>query len=407
MQLSAAKTGWLEHNWTKAEVEYTRIEGTSGRQTIKTGVVLDAVQRSAWCFDQIRRLLILAEEGQLKSSDTIYLDDFWTPGIEALAYTFHQLGITPKIYAYCWAQSVDEFDFTHSMKYWMRGIERSYGKILSGIFVANTGLRDLLVEADIAPKQCVHVVGLPFDSQEVLSRMVEPKRKELGRPFIQTHNPHRRDQVIFTSRFDNEKCPHFFMNVVDEFMRSGKSDIEFVVATGASELRSNAPGAVSRARATKIMYPKNFFIKGGLTKEQYYQELRNSKIQFNCADQDWVSFTLLEAVVAGCLPVYPNFRSFTETLDLAHESRYLYQKDSVDSAVKKIKETLAQGALWEADETHARKWIYERMDDTWLRMLKIMDVRPGATRYRTIMNHVAPAYPYTRHSLYEKLTPLC
>ncbi len=49
-----------------------------------------------------------------------------------------------------------------------------------------------------------------------------------------------------------------------------------------------------------------------MTKQNYYQILDESKVQFNCADQDWVSFTLLEAVTFGCHPVYPDFRSFPE-----------------------------------------------------------------------------------------------
>jgi hypothetical protein len=136
MQLSAKDTGWMERNWKKAEVNYIRIEGKHNPDVIETGVVLDAVGRSRWAMSQISNLLIQARAGNIKDSDVIYFEDFWHPGIEALPYYFQQRGIRPRMYAYCWAQSVDMFDFTYPMRHWMRHFEKGISEIQDGIFVA-------------------------------------------------------------------------------------------------------------------------------------------------------------------------------------------------------------------------------------------------------------------------------
>ena len=62
--------------------------------------------------------------------------------------------------------------------------------------------------------------------------------------------------------------------------------------------------------------------------------LSQSKVQFNCALQDWVSFTLLEALTFGCAPLYPMHRSFPETLQFAED--YLYAPFSLESANAKL-----------------------------------------------------------------------
>ena len=58
-----------------------------------------------------------------------------------------------------------------------------------------------------------------------------------------------------------------------------------------------------------------FKLLSGLTKEQYYQELNDCRVQFNSALQDYVSWTVIEATAFGADIVYPNFSSFPEFID--------------------------------------------------------------------------------------------
>lgn len=372
IQWSAPETGWLERNWRRCSVPYKRIDPSAGevKRPIKTGMVLDARGRTGHCFFQVMELLALADRGQVNDSDVILLDDFWTPGLEALAYTFHLLNVRPRVYAFLHAQSVDRFDFTHPMRRWMRPLETGFAEFLDGIFVCCPTLKDLVVHGGIAPWNKVHVTGHPFSSAEVLGRTPDWYREGLagtnGR-----YLGSRENRVVYSSRFDREKNPHFFMDLVERFGRVAPvPGVKFVVCTSAPELRSNDSRAVPRLRALASMRPDLVEIKENLSKEDYYAELCSAKVQFNCADQDFVPITLQEASVCGAYPVYPDFRSFPETF--LDRPGFTYRRLHLQSAFGLLIAVLQQNGLWTNEALAARSWVHRRFDTSWIRMLRVM-----------------------------------
>lgn len=385
MQWSAPIKGWLERNWIKYGVEYTRIDPAmffdnaygKGRDTIKVGSVVDGVGRAMYTFRQIETLLNMAEQGKVKDTDVIFLDDFWTPGLEALPYAFHLLGIRPRVYAFLHAQSVDEFDFTHPMRNWMRPIERGFGEWLDGIFVCCPTLKDLVCFGGIAERSKVHVTGHPFNSEEVMERMPSWYRNDVGDKELaligkQNFKPsQRKNQVVWSSRFDAEKNPMFFLTVVEQMIRD-KANVKFVVCTSAPKLRSNYPAALARLTVLTKAYPNHVEVKENLSKEDYYATLCESKVQFNSASQDFVAITLLESSVAGCWPVYPYFRSFPETF--LYQSEYMYQHLNVQSAVNSLNAVLTRDDLWSNEAIKKREWVHRRFDTSWIRMADKMGV---------------------------------
>ncbi len=368
MQWSAPGIGWLERNWRKAGIAYTRIAGKQeeNRKTIKTGAVLDCVGRSMFCFSQIAELLRAAEYGHITNDDVIYFDDFWSPGMEALPYAFSMLGIKPKVYAFLHAQSVDEFDFTYPMRGWMRHFERGIGEFLSGIFVCGPCLRDLVVWGGIAPADKVHITGHPFSSEEVLERMPDWWNEFIagsGKP------KERLNRVVYSSRWDREKNPNFFLRVAEEIIKRMPEAV-FVVCSSALNIRSNDPKLVELLHDACRKYPDNILLRDNLTKEEYYAELCRAKIQMNTADQDFVAITLLEASVAGCYPVYPYFRSFPETF--LYKPGYMYERLNLTSAVESVLSILRRDDLWDLGVVRSRQWIHSRFDFSWSRMLHHM-----------------------------------
>lgn len=386
MQLSARETGWMEKAWTGAGVEYTRIDGPTAYlemsgKAIRSGAVVDTYGRYCQASCQIRALVKMAQVGEFTDRDVIYAEDFWTPGIEALAYALHFCPPEkrPKVFAYCWAQSVDEYDFTAKMGTWMRAFEVGIADFLTGIFVATPLLKDLLchpVDGIVTDPKKVHVVGLPFDSEEVMSRMPGWWRKRESLRKL----PHRLDRVIWSSRWDTEKNPDFFLAVVEEVLKRRPST-EFVVCTSAPTLRSNDPKLLGLLQRIVDRYPDNLKLLVGLSKERYYAELCKAKVQFNCASQDWWSFTLLESSVAGCFPVYPRFRSFPETfLASGQSSPFLYDFNPnnkaacVEYASTAICDVLMKQDLWTVEECQKRAWVHKRCDSTWSRMTNVMGI---------------------------------
>jgi glycosyltransferase involved in cell wall biosynthesis len=342
--------GWVETFLKMNKVDFVRVEGIHGSPIIKKGVVLDATGRGIRSCSQIMKLLEMTELEEITSDDSIYFDDFWHPGISALPYAFDQVGIHPKMYAFLWAQSVDQFDFTYPMRSWMRHFEIGEGKFLAGIFVASTILKDMCLYAGIGTNDTVHVVGLPYSSVEVKKQIQE----------LQVERDH--NQVIFTSRWDKEKRPEFFLSAAD-LLLSRDVPIKFVVTTSSPTLRSNDPKLLSLLRSMINKYPQNIILKEGLTKKEYYAELLRSKVQFNCADQDFVSFTLLEAATCGCAPVYPYYLSFPESLNF--NTHQLYAKNDLVDAVNHITSNLY-------DPIRDWSWVYERHDRSFSRLLNII-----------------------------------
>ena len=351
VQLSAPKTGWLERRWIENNSPYVRIDGTSLNDEIKTGSVLDACGRGFWATSQIQKVLQMLNDGELGNEYVIYFDDFWHPGISALPYAFHLTKVQPKMFAMLHAQSIDQYDFTYPMRHWMRHFEIGIGKILSGIFVTSTCLRDLCLYNGIGSENTVHITGLPYNSNEVKEHFPETL-------------PERKNQVVFSSRWDKEKCPEFFLAVIDEIMKDGHADIKFIITTSAKELRSNNPDLLHLLKRYLREYPDNLELREGQTKEQYYHNLLESKVQFNCADQDFVSWTLLEATTCGCWPIYPNYLSFPEALH--NRSYFMHNKGDVKHAAEQICRAIERRIPPPVED------IYRKYDKSWERMYKAM-----------------------------------
>lgn len=336
-ELMSGKDGWT----TKAlspQFNLKRIEPAEGSAStvIKSGRVLDSVNRPIWALEQIKQTLLQYPAGK------IFLEDFFTPGVEALPYS----GNPYQLYSFCWAQSFDRYDFTREMP-WMRAYESMMLSFARITFVASPILQDLILTVfpSLTEKE-VQFVGLPFNSSEV---------RKLFDPSMQ---PDEVD-VVYSSRFDKEKNSMFFLDVVESM-----PDVKFAICTGHPQLQGTDFASVARAKAITSR-PSNLTIYENLTKAEYYSILKASKVQFNCSLQDWVSFTLLEALTHGCLPCYPRRRDFVSVFEDA--SDYLYSPcDSID-AMDLIKELLASER-----KAHAPKLlpILEFHDGTYDRIAK-------------------------------------
>jgi glycosyltransferase involved in cell wall biosynthesis len=279
---------------------------------IQSGRVLDSVGRPLWSLKQTQKLLSMG-----KDLGKIYFSDFYHSGLDALAYS----GYSFQAFAFCWAQTFDQYDFTRQLHLsWMRPYEIMAFDIYHKVFVACEGLKDLIITAipALAYDDKVKVVGLPFNSAYV--------KKQLDVRLC----PKDPIDVVYTSRWDEEKQPGLFLDVVAS--TRGK----FAVCTGSDDLRGTATGAIKRA--LELEERGKLTIYRNCTKAQYYAVLSRSHVQANTGLQDWVSFTLLEALTFGCYPLYPNHRSFPETL--LYQDEYLYAPGEITSLQRKLFELL-------------------------------------------------------------------
>ena len=344
----SCKDGWAETSFKKLGIKFERIEGDQVSNEITTGVVLDAFGRSKYSMSQISKVIDKIKAGQIKEGDIIYTEDFWTPGIESLFYIRQLTGIKFKVGCFFHAQSVDDTDFTYSMKTWIRHIERGLSYGYDYIFICSDILKRLCLQNRFAGDK-FYVVGLPFNSERLKEQVsYSALQKE---PF-----------VLFSSRFDREKNPMFFLDLVQKC-----PDIQFKLVKPRKKITNDKE--VQERLESILKTCKNLEVVNTSDKAVYYNLLNRAKVQFNCALQDWVSWTLLEAVAFGCNPLYPNWKDFPVELK-GFEEKCIYEKDNLIDCERKLR------ILLNTDFDPALNKIVDKHDHSWQNYLNIMGLRP-------------------------------
>jgi hypothetical protein len=296
------------------------------------GQVLDAHGRSYFGMSQMMNLVRLMQQGEVTAEDVIYFEDMFQPGIESLPYIMDQVPAEqrPRIYVRCLAQAIDPDDFVHvwGMAGWMSTYEKMVNHFVTGVLATNEEMvAHMRIAGWTAP--IYNISGLAFGKEEVLERI---GGSDNIRPFAD-----RPRRVGFAARFDQEKQPGFFMDLIEMYGELTSEPCEFAIYSG-GPLRSNNPEYVTRARAMEAAGKLKIY--DNITKNEYYDHLNNTRVLFNCALQDWVSNTVSEADTIGCNVLYPAYRSFPETF--ANDPNRLYIPWSIDDAYHKMQNLLQE-----------------------------------------------------------------
>ena len=304
---------WTERAYKKRGIEYVVVPGTTidDSKAIVTGQVLDAHGRSYFGMSQMMNLVQMMKAGEITSSDIIFFEDMFQPGIEALPYILQQSPeeYRPKIYLRCLAQSIDPDDFVHvwGMSKWMSLYEEMCNEIPNVTILASN--EEMVANMRIANWKApiYNISGLSFGKQEVQSR-VEQKL------FVE-----RKQRVVFGARWDQEKQPQFFMDLAQAYKQK-HPETEFAICSG-GPLRSNNEYYVDEAK--HLAKEGIITINENLQKNDYYNILADSRVLFNCALQDWTSNTVSEADALGCNVLFPAYRSFPEVFSNDHTRMYV------------------------------------------------------------------------------------
>ena len=317
---------WNERVFKAHGIDYEIIKGEEldNSKAIVTGSVLDAHGRSYYSLSQTMNLVQKMKNGEITSDDVIFYEDMFTPGLECLPYIMDQSPpeYRPKVFLRFLAQTTDPDDFLirEGMFDWMRRYEQMVDEFVTGICVASEEFVAHLRTAGF--KKPIYVTGLPFGKSEVQERVPNPKPLK-----------ERTKRVGFAARWDDEKQPHFYMDLAEAYYKIDPTT-EFAIFCGHPELKSSDQEYVDRALELQAGNTANFKIYTGLKKNDYYNLLADSQVLFNCALQDWVSNTVSEADTLGTLTLYPAYRSFPEVF--ANNGRHLYVPWSMEDCISKL-----------------------------------------------------------------------
>lgn len=360
----SVKDGVYETCFKELSVPFIAVRPDPSQHTfskqIGSGLVLDAVQRASWGFCQTEILLNMLSNGQLNpEEDVIYIEDFWHPGFEMIPYAqsmilgYDQARHVP-VYSFCHAQSTDPYDFTYPMRGWMRNMERGWAMYQCAITCACHQMLEQWEQGGL-PATKLRPCGLVFNAKAVLriANMEHCTRADLQS---------RGKVVVFSSRWDTEKNPDFFMALVHKVL-SHRTDVRFIICTGHKKLKSNDPELLKSLQRLLDLYQGQVFLIEGLSKQGYYRVLREAKVQFNCASQDFISYTLLDAVVNGCAPLYPRYLTFPDALN--NSELNLYHSGDLDNAASKL------FALLDTP-LEDYSWVWRKYETSAARMLQAM-----------------------------------
>ena len=329
-------TEWNTRIFKQRGIDYVIVPGDTltTDQQIVTGQVLDAHGRSYFSMSQMMTLVKWMKEGLVTNDDVVYFEDMFQPGFESLGYIMNQIDEKhrPRIFVRCLAQAIDPDDFVHvwGLQKWMDLYEKMVNEIVSfsgGAVLATN--EEMVAHMRIAgwTAPIYNISGLAFGKSEVLERV--------GGSSKITPFGDRPRRVGFAARFDQEKQPGFFMDLIEMYGELTSEPCEFAIYSG-GPLRSNNPEYVERARRMEAEGKLKIF--DNISKNEYYAHLNNTRVLFNCALQDWVSNTVSEADTLGCNVLYPAYRSFPETF--ANDPNRLYVPWSIDDAYHKLQNLL-------------------------------------------------------------------
>ena len=323
-------TDWTERAYKKRGVEYVIVPGTTidDSKAISVGQVLDAHGRSYFGMSQIMNLVQMMRNGEVTKDDVIFFEDMFQPGMESLPYILNQVDAKhrPTIYLRCLAQAIDPDDFVHvwGMSKWMSLYEQMCNEIPNVVILASN--EEMVANMRIANWKApiYNISGLSFGKEEVQSR-VEQK------PFME-----RKNRVVFGARWDQEKQPQFFLDMIQKF-KEKHPETEFTICQG-GPLRSNNDFYVQEAK--HLAKQGLLTINENLKKNEYYEILADSRVLFNCALQDWTSNTVSEADALGANVLFPAYRSFPEVF--ANDHTRMYVPWSQEDAMNKLELLLSK-----------------------------------------------------------------
>ena len=317
---------WSRRAFQRRSIDWVNVPGTTidNTKAIQVGQVLDAHGRSYFAMSQMMNLVQMMRNGEVTGEDVIFFEDMFQPGMESLPYIMDQIPAEqrPQVWIRCLAQAVDPDDFVHvwGMGKWMSLYEEMCNEFVTGVLASN---EEMVAHMKIANWKApiYNISGLAFDKVEVALRVGEIKPWE-----------ERDNRVVFAARFDQEKQPDFFMDMIEEWYGTpGTADVEFCIVQG-GPLRSNNQKYIDRAR--KMEERGQLVIYENLKKNHYYDIVNRSKVLFNCALQDWTSNTVSEADALGCNVLFPAYRSFPEIF--ANDHTRMYVPWSVEDAMNKL-----------------------------------------------------------------------
>jgi len=320
---------WFPREFEKYFDEVIVIDGKPLTKTIEKGAFLDVNSAFYWEMTQLRKVVKMMHNGQVKDNDYVFCADIEFPG---LVHSINLLSLFNKVkvnlYGFVHAMSTTTEDFVSPFHEQMKYLEVGWLNSFNAVFVGSNYHRNIIISKLIRTTAAQSDVGLltnklivsgnPWLSEQIKTEFLE-KYGEL---------PRKENIVIFPNRFDYDKRPNLFMDLA-EIICDEVDDVKFLLTTSRPYIRSSHPWLVKRYKALKKLLGDKIDYKSGLGKMEYYYELAKSKIMISISIEENFGYCPIESLTFGTYPLVPNRYSYKETV--SNEFRY----EDMDDLIKK------------------------------------------------------------------------
>jgi hypothetical protein len=295
-------------------------------EAVESGTVLDAFGTNIYKGVQLNKIAEEFRKGNIIKWDRIFVADAWFPGIEMIKYISDIARIPVKTYGVWHAGSITIEDFMAPSHSWAKYFELGFFKAFDGIFVGSEYSKRSVIERLLIPylqddyeiremADKIFPIGLPmnFDHLDKINKLKLPKEKV----------------VLFPSRFDLEKRPNVFMDMIECLVATGNmKNVTFRFCTGRKAIKTNAPWLETKLKFLMDRFPRNnpdgitVDFKYNLTKEEYYTELAKAICMVSCTADETFGYCVAEACALGTVPIVPKAFCYPEILDGHEEFMY-------------------------------------------------------------------------------------
>lgn len=322
---------YLPKRFAEYGVNVVQIDGTPTTNVIETGSFLDINSTIHYKAGQMQNISELFRKKQVKDDDIFFISDleFW--GIESLRMLSQINNVKIKIYGFLHAASYTIEDAFAVAADYQKYTELGWFKAVDGIFVGTDYHKRAVVDRRVMPYATgedqgnivakIHVVGNPlFQNAYDISDL---------------DTIEKRNKIIITNRFDSEKRPDQSL-LVARLVKEKMPDVEVVVTTSRPTFRSNKQWLVDLART----YEREGWltIKSRLTKQEYHNELKTSKVMISNSIEENFGYCIAEAIMFGVAPVLCTGASHNEMV--SWDFNYLFKDvgEGVERVISQLKD---------------------------------------------------------------------
>lgn len=241
-----------------------------GKQTSKdttAGAFLDFSDTNYWKSTQLADFVKSYQVGHVANDAKILFTDFWNPALIQVAYMRDLLGTDWQIHGIAHAGAYDPTDILgiKMRPEWPHDFERSLFYASDVTYFASNFHRQMFLT-----NLCIPTA---YHDRAVLSG--QPHQAIIDHMESISIPTDKTTDVIWPHRYNEDKQPEIAEDLANEF---------------------------------------NLLItqKHNFTKDEFYNELANSKIIFSCALHENLGISIMEAVLTGTIPLLPDRCSYSE-----------------------------------------------------------------------------------------------